>query len=290
MIEQTNCPICKRELKNLFTTKDYLVSKDNFDIMECPSCRLGITSPFPEKDIIGSYYESNEYISHSDQTRSLFDGVYKMVRSIMLSKKRRLVESALGRKTGKLLDMGCGTGHFLNMMKSNGWDVAGIDASIKARTFVKNQFGISVNSQTEWLNSDEKYDIITCWHSLEHVHEPWIYLEKIRMQLNTNGVLIAALPNYESTDADKYGADWAAYDVPRHLYHFSPHSAEKIMTGNGFSIMDIRRMQFDGFYVSMLSAQHRGQSAISGLWNGLVSWVSSLLNKEKCSSLIYVMK
>ncbi|MFQ6677614.1 MAG: class I SAM-dependent methyltransferase [Fidelibacterota bacterium] len=290
MIEQTNCPICKRELKNLFTTKDYLVSKDNFDIMECPSCRLGITSPFPEKDIIGSYYESDEYISHSDQTRSLFDGVYKMVRSIMLSKKRRLVESALGRKTGKLLDMGCGTGHFLNMMKSNGWDVAGIDASIKARTFVKNQFGISVNSQTEWLNSDEKYDIITCWHSLEHVHEPWIYLEKIRMQLNTNGVLIAALPNYESTDADKYGADWAAYDVPRHLYHFSPHSAEKIMTGNGFSIMDIRRMQFDGFYVSMLSAQHRGQSAISGLWNGLVSWVSSLLNKEKCSSLIYVMK
>ncbi len=290
MINQTNCPLCKSELKKVHTTKDFLVTGENFDIMECPNCRLRLTSPFPDKDAMGRYYESDEYISHADKSKNVFDLVYNLVRSTMLGRKRNLVEKAVGKKIGSILDIGCGTGHFVNTMRENGWKVSGVEVSSKAGELMNNQFGVSIISPDEWLNSHEKYDVITCWHSLEHVHEPWIYLEKIRATLNHDGVLIVALPNYESTDAGKYGADWAAYDTPRHLYHFTPSSLEKIMFANEFLIDEIHRMPFDAFYISILSARHTGRSAISGMWNGFISWFSALLNKEKCSSLIYVMK
>jgi len=290
MMEQTNCPLCKHELKKVFSTKDYLVSGKNFGIMECSNCRLRLTNPFPGKNTIGDYYESDDYISHTDKSKSLFDLVYNLVRSTMLARKRNLVEKAVGKKSGTIMDIGCGAGHFLNKMKESGWDVSGVDASPKARALVNNQFGISVVSPDEWLNSHEKYDVITCWHSLEHVHEPWVYLGKIRAQLNHDGVLIVALPNYESTDAKKYGADWAAYDTPRHLYHFTSSSLEKMMFANEFLINEIYRMPYDAFYVSILSAQHMGRSVIYGMWNGFISWFYALLNKKKCSSLIYVMK
>ena len=290
MINQTNCPLCKSELKTVFSTKDYLVSGEKFDIVECSDCHLRMTNPFPDKEKIGSYYESDEYISHADESKGIFDSIYNVVRSYMLGVKKRLVENSTGKKIGNILDIGCGAGHFLNTIKENGWNVKGVDASQKARELVKNQFDINVITPENWLDSEETYDVITCWHSLEHVHEPWGYLEKIKSQLKPDGVLIVALPNYESTDGNKYGADWAAYDTPRHLYHFTPTSMEKMMFNNEFLIDEIHRMPFDAFYVSLLSSQHFGKSTISGIWNGFVSWLSCWVNKEKCSSLIYVMK
>ena len=136
----------------------------------------------------------------------------------------------------------------------------------------------------------EKYDVITCWHSLEHIHEPWIYLDKIRTHLNPDGVLVVALPNYNSTDAKRYGSSWAAYDTPRHLYHFTIESMEKIASLCGFSIQSMHRMNFDSFYVSILSAKHMGNSFFSGILNGFISWLSAKFNRKKCSSLIYIMK
>ena len=290
MKDQTHCPLCKSELKKVYATKDYLVSGEIFDIVECSSCRLRLTSPFPDKDKIGSYYESDEYISHAEETKGLLDSIYNMVRSYMLGRKSNLVEKSAGKKQGSILDIGCGAGHFLKTMKNSDWHVKGVDASQKARELVKNEFGINVESPNDWLNSDEKYDIITCWHSLEHVHEPWVYLEKIKTQLNSDGVLIVALPNYESTDAKKYGAKWAAYDAPRHLYHFTPTSMDKIMFANEFLITGIHRMPFDAFYVSILSSLHGGKSTFTGMWHGFISWMVALVNKEQCSSLIYIIK
>ena len=290
MINQIHCPLCKSELKTIFTTKDYLVSGEKFDIVECSNCRLRMTNPFPDKEKIGNYYESDAYISHAEESKGIFNSIYNMVRSYMLGRKRKIVENSSGIKQGSLLDIGCGAGHFLSSLKENGWDVKGVDASQKARELVKSQFDIDVITPENWFNSDETYDIITCWHSLEHVYDPWVYLEKIKTQLSVDGVLIVASPNYESTDGNKYGADWAAYDTPRHLYHFTPTSMEKIMFNNEFLINEIQRMAFDAFYVSILSSQHMEKSMISGIWNGFVSWLSCWVNKEKCSSLIYVMK
>ena len=290
MKDQTHCPLCKSELKKVYATKDYLVSGEIFDIVECSSCRLRLTSPFPDKDKIGSYYESDEYISHAEETKGLLDSIYNMVLSYMLGRKSNLVEKSAGKKQGSILDIGCGAGHFLKTMKNSDWHVKGVDASQKARELVKNEFGINVESPNDWLNSSEKYDIITCWHSLEHVHEPWIYLEKIKTQLSPDGVLIVALPNYKSTDAEKYGAEWAAYDAPRHLYHFTPTSMDKIMFANEFLITGIHRMPFDAFYVSILSSLHGGKSTFTGMWHGFISWMVAFVNKEQCSSLIYIIK
>ena len=290
MKDQTHCPLCKSELKKVYATKDYLVSGEIFDMVECSSCRLRLTSPFPDKDKIGSYYESDEYISHAEETKGLLDSIYNMVRSYMLGRKSNLVEKSAGKKQGSILDIGCGAGHFLKTMKNSDWHVKGVDASQKARELVKNEFGINVESPNDWLNSDEKYDIITCWHSLEHVHEPWVYLEKIKTQLNSDGILIVALPNYESTDAKKYDAKWAAYDAPRHLYHFTPTSMDKIMFANEFLITGIHRMPFDAFYVSILSSLHGGKSTFTGMWHGFISWMVAFVNKEQCSSLIYIIK
>ena len=290
MKKQTHCPLCKNELVNIYSTKDYLISGETFDIVECLSCTLRITSPFPSVDKIDNYYKSDDYISHSDQTKGIFQVIYKYVRLYMLGKKRKLVEKFSDNDPGKLLDIGCGTGHFLNAMKECGWDVEGVEFSNKAKELVSNTFNISVKSPADWLNSDEKYDVITCWHSLEHVYEPWLYLNKIRTHLNSDGILVVALPNCHSTDAKRYGRDWAAYDTPRHLYHFTTKSMERIASSCGFLIQSIHRMNFDSFYVSILSAQHTGKSFISGALNGFISWLSAILNRDKCSSLIYIMK
>ncbi|HBN45299.1 MAG: methyltransferase [Candidatus Marinimicrobia bacterium] len=290
MIDQTHCPLCKNELTIVFTTKDFLVSGESFDIVECSDCGLRLTSPFPNKDNIGSYYESEEYISHAEETKGLFDFIYNMVRAYMLGRKGKIIERSSRKRSGTILDIGCGAGHFLDKMKIDGWRVKGVDVSSKAREIVKQQFDIEVISPDDWLNSDEKYDVVTCWHSLEHVHDPLEYLQKFKQQLNENGILVVALPNYDSPDAHKYGADWAAYDTPRHLYHFTPPSISKIMTQNGFSVQGCHRINFDPFYVSILSAKHKGSSHFSGIVNGLASWFISVFQKEKCSSLIYIMK
>ena len=280
MNKQTHCPLCKNELIKIFSTKDYLISGEKFDIVECLTCTLRITSPFPSEDTIGDYYNSKDYISHSDESKGLFDLIYKFVRLHMLDKKRKLIEKSSGNRNGKLLDIGCGAG----------WNVQGVDVSEKARELVSNSFNLDVKSPLDWLNSDEKYDVITCWHSLEHIHEPWIYLDKIRTHLNPDGVLVVALPNYNSTDAKRYGSSWAAYDTPRHLYHFTIESMEKIASLCGFSIQSMHRMNFDSFYVSILSAKHMGKSFFSGILNGFISWLSAKFNRKKCSSLIYIMK
>ena len=284
------CPICKSEMEYIFTTKDYLVSGEPFDIIECDSCLLRITYPFPNKQNIGRYYSSDDYISHNDNTSGIFDYIYGVVRSYQLNKKKKLIENYCDKINGKILDIGCGTGEFLSVMKKGHWDINGVDTSEKAREIVKNKLNIEVMAPDRWISSDIQYDVITCWHSLEHVHEPWVYLNKIKKSLNPDGILIVALPNYHSTDAKKYQEFWAAYDTPRHLYHFTIESINKIINPHKFNIRSIYRMNFDPFYVSILSASHMGKSAINGLINGFISWMSSILFKDKCSSLIFIIK
>ena len=175
-------------------------------------------------------------------------------------------------------------------MKENHWNINGVDTSNKARKIAKKKLNIKVMDPKDWINNKEKYDVITCWHSLEHVHEPWVYLDKIKKSLTLDGFLIVALPNYQSTDAKIYKEFWAAYDTPRHLYHFTIKSMNKTIKPHGLNIESIYRMNFDPFYVSMLSAKHMGKSFMSGLINGFKSWTLSIFSKDKCSSLIFIIK
>ena len=285
-----SCPICTREMKFKFVTKDYLVTGESFDIVECEVCSIRTTTPFPDKKIIGNYYSSDDYISHDDKVSGIFDSIYRLVRTYQLNKKKKLIEKYYNKTNGKVLDIGCGAGDFLQYMKENHWNINGVDTSNKARKIANKKLNIKVMDPQYWINNKEKYDVITCWHSLEHVHEPWVYLDKIKKSLTQDGFVIVALPNYQSTDAKIYKEFWAAYDTPRHLYHFTIKSMDKIIKPHGLNIESIYRMNFDPFYVSMLSAKHMGKSFMSGLINGFKSWILSIFSKDRCSSLIFIIK
>ncbi len=285
-----SCPICTTEMKFKFVTKDYLVTGESFDIVECEACSIRTTTPFPDKKIIGNYYSSDDYISHDDKVSGIFDSIYGLVRTYQLNKKKKLIGKYFNKSNGKILDIGCGAGDFLQYMKENHWNINGVDTSNKARKIANNKLNIKVMGPKDWINNKEKYDVITCWHSLEHVHEPWVYLDKIKKSLTVDGFLIVALPNYQSTDAKIYKEFWAAYDTPRHLYHFTIKSMNKTIKPHGLNIESIYRMNFDPFYVSMLSAKHMGKSFMSGLINGFKSWILSIFSKDKCSSLIFIIK
>ena len=285
-----SCPICTTEMKFKFVTKDYLVTGESFDIVECEACSIRTTTPFPDKKIIGNYYSSDDYISHDDKVSGIFDSIYGLVRTYQLNKKKKLIGKYFNKSNGKILDIGCGAGDFLQYMKENHWNINGVDTSNKARKIANKKLNIKVMDPKDWINNKEKYDVITCWHSLEHVHEPWVYLDKIKKSLTLDGFLIVALPNYQSTDAKIYKEFWAAYDTPRHLYHFTIKSMDKIIKPHGLNIESIYRMNFDPFYVSMLSAKHMGKSFMSGLINGFKSWTLSIFSKDKCSSLIFIIK
>ena len=285
-----SCPICTTEMKFKFVTKDYLVTGESFDIVECEACSIRTTTPFPDKKIIGNYYSSDDYISHDDKVSGIFDSIYGLVRTYQLNKKKKLIGKYFNKSNGKILDIGCGAGDFLQYMKENHWNINGVDTSNKVRKIAKKKLNIKVMDPKDWINNKEKYDVITCWHSLEHVHEPWVYLDKIKKSLTLDGFLIVALPNYQSTDAKIYKEFWAAYDTPRHLYHFTIKSMNKTIKPHGLNIESIYRMNFDPFYVSMLSAKHMGKSFMSGLINGFKSWTLSIFSKDKCSSLIFIIK
>ncbi len=285
-----NCLICNGPMEEVFLVKDHLVSQELFQIVECSSCQLRMTNPIPPEDKIGEYYDSDDYISHEERPNGLFEKVYSGIRAIMLCRKKQIIKKLFPDKVGILLDIGCGAGHFLSSMAKKGWQTRGVDASSRARELAHRQFGLQVDSPAIWLKAGNEYDIITAWHSLEHVHYPEIYFQKINASLKPEGWLVVAVPNYQSTDGDHYKSNWAAYDVPRHLYHFSVPAFGKITNENGFEIQGIKRLPFDAFYVSLLSEKQSKGKMINGLGYGMKSWLESIFNKRKCSSLIYILK
>jgi 2-polyprenyl-3-methyl-5-hydroxy-6-metoxy-1,4-benzoquinol methylase len=195
-----------------------------------------------------------------------------------------------GLSTGKLLDVGCGTGAFLLAMKESGWEVKGLEPDEKAKGLAQ-QKGLDVDDSSVLFSLPENsFDVITLWHVLEHVHELHSYMEQLRKLLRPKGVLFIAVPNYTSGDAGHYGSAWAAYDVPRHLYHFSPASMHKLLSLHQLTAAEIMPMWFDSYYVSMLSEKYKGGNIISAFLQGANSNIRAAGNHQRCSSLIYVIK
>jgi 2-polyprenyl-3-methyl-5-hydroxy-6-metoxy-1,4-benzoquinol methylase len=276
----------------VITASDYLITKEKFDIIECKECTLRFTSPIPSETEIDIFYKSDEYISHSDKGKSLINKIYKIVQKITLRSKRQIVEKMVTEQNGTFLDFGCGSGDFLHTMQQSGWKVSGVEVNESARKIAEYKLEISISSPNEFLNDDIKYDVITMWHSLEHLHDLKKYLQKITTSLNTNGVLMIALPNYLSFDAKHYKENWAAYDVPRHLYHFSFESIVNLLNEFGFKLIKYRHLPFDPFYVSLLSELFvkRERNIISAMWIGLKSYLGGAKNARKGSSILYIFK
>jgi len=292
-IHYSTCPVCgSSEISEVMTVKDHPVSGEVFTIVQCSSCTLRFTQDVPDASSISPYYRSEDYISHTDQTKGLIGTLYKKVRSKTLTHKRRLIEKVTGLKKGNFLDIGSGTGAFVNEMKKSGWQVRGIEPDEGARSLAKKLYGIELDNEKKLFQiTEHSLDAITLWHVLEHVHDLQSYVQQLKLLLKKNGKLFIAVPNYTSLDSSVYKEFWAAYDVPRHLYHFSPLSMQCLMEKNGMKIVQHKPMWYDGFYISLLSSKYKtGKSRwISSFFNGLRSDWKAMMNVKKCSSVIYVI-
>ena len=283
----------KSSQKHYLTCKDYTVSNKIFDLLYNQKLEMLETSPKPNLEDLGSYYESEDYISHTDSITSLIDKLYQLVKTYSLKKKLNLIDS-FNSEEKQLLDIGCGTGDFLLTCKNNGWNVVGVEPNEKARKLTKTKLSVNnqtqVNSEIEELSS-QKFDVITMWHVLEHVPNLEDYILKLKLLLKPNGVLVVAVPNYKSYDAIYYKQFWAAFDVPRHLWHFSKKSIQLLFSEVNMKVVKTKPMKFDSFYVSLLSEKYkRGTSNfLFAFCIGLVSNLKALVTKEY-SSLIYVIK
>ena len=293
MAEKSICPACgSAEVVELLSAKDYLVSGETFIIRRCNGCSLAFTAdPPPEKET-ERYYVSDDYISHSDKQQNLMDNLYHLARSFMLGRKYRLTVRVTGKPHGTLLDIGSGTGYFASYMQVKGWTVTGVEINTRAREYSITKHRINALPPAEIKNMDDGYaDVITFWHVLEHLYNPWEWITEVKRILKDDGRCIIALPNIDSADAAWFGSRWAALDVPRHLWHFSPAALVTFVTNNGFSCEEIIPMPLDVFYISALSHKNSGHrlAFLRGLVTAVVLTAGSLFSKHSASSLIYVI-
>lgn len=281
------CPSCNfNQFTNFLICSDHVVSGESFALVKCNQCSLVFTNPRPNEHSLPSFYESDQYISHTSKSNSFINVIYKIVRHYTTYKKIQLIQSY--KKQGSIIDFGCGTGHFISSMNKKEWKIVGFEPNEKARKLAISQ-GINVFEKIEEL--PYKVDVITAWHVIEHVSQLNHTLQQLGALLNNSGVMFIAVPNIECYDAEIYKSDWAAYDVPRHLYHFSQHSFTQLAKSHKLKIVATIPMRFDSYYVSMLSEKQK--NGTSNLFKALrIGYLSNLKAKTtgQYSSQIYVLK
>lgn len=292
-----SCPSCgNNSFVNELSCKDFTYSKDAFSLVRCNNCALLYTNPRPDEKSIGKYYDNPEYVSHTDTNSGLLFTLYSIVKNYTLRQKRCFLEGLTTDKT--ILDYGAGTGDFSAELANNGWSVSSYEPDASARKKIEQKSSsITLVKDIENLDSNSR-STITLWHVLEHVHRLRETITEFHRILKDDGVLVIAVPNHMSYDARFYGSDWAAYDVPRHLYHFNPETIQTLMNDSGFILQEIKPMWFDSYYVSLLSEKNtRGPgmvtNAIGWIRAGMIGTLSNLQTVKsisKCSSVIYVFR
>ena len=292
MLILTNCPICNStEFDHIITCNDYTVSQNPFNIVGCTQCSFRFTNPRPTNDNLPEFYKSINYISHSDTKKGFVSQVYHLVRKYTLNQKLKLLKANVA--VGNLLDYGCGTGTFLKQANAKGWNSFGTEPDEGARELSNSNKKLAFGNKQE-LNAFDPlitFNAITLWHVLEHVTDLPETLNFFKQKLNQNGALIIAVPNYNSYDAKHYKAHWAAYDLPRHLYHFEAKTISQLLAKYGFALHETYPMKFDSFYVSMLSEKYL-LGRINYFKAFLIGLRSNLKAKKATdySSVIYVFK
>jgi len=274
--------------KYFLTVKDYSVSKETFDLYYDETLDMLITHPQPSLENLGKYYESEDYISHTDNKRSLFEKIYHFIKSIALKNKLNLINSLQPNK-GIILDIGAGTGDFLSVAKNDGWQIIGVEPSDKAKAIAKSK-GVSFVEETSELEN-HSFDVISMWHVLEHVPDLDKQIKELKRLLKPTGTLIIAVPNFKSFDAKHYGKFWAAYDVPIHFWHFSKTAIKLLSEKEEMKLEKVLPMKFDSFYVSLLSEKYKSgkMNFVKAFFIGLQSnWKAK--NNFEYSSHIYILK
>lgn len=268
--------------------KDHSVSKKEFEILYDSEKDLYKTI-FNDWTQLDKYYQSEKYISHTDSKKTWFDKTYQLIKKITIKNKWQLIKKYQQHKNISVLDVGCGTGDFLKFGLKEGYKVVGVEPNDQARKLANEKL-LTVKKELSEI-SKQQFDVITLWHVLEHVPDYNDYINQLKSLLKSNGILIIAVPNFKSYDATYYKKYWAAWDVPRHLWHFSKNTMWNISNRHQLALIHIKPMYFDSFYVSMLSEEYKNsrKNILKAFWIGLWSNSKGLYTKEY-SSHIYIFK
>jgi len=282
------CPSCNSTgLKDLFKCKDHFLSNETFSICKCDQCQILITNPQPDSSELAQYYRSENYASHKAKAITALDYLYLLARKYAIKSKLNIINRYPHNKT--ILDYGCGTGDFLQSCKKKGWTITGYEPSDEARKIAIKKLEQNIHRNVDALTDKHPFSIITLWHVLEHIPDLNETIANLRNLITDKGKIIFALPNHESYDSQYYREYWAAYDVPRHLYHFSQDSIKCFLTNNGLKIDDVIPMKLDSYYISLLSEKYKTGS--SNYFKSILTGYKSNIYGHKTgnySSLIYV--
>lgn len=288
-IEITNCPVCDNtKFSEYLTTKDFFFTQEDFTLSKCDNCDFVFTNPIPSN--LSKYYETEEYLSHNSSKGGIISRIYSSVRTMNVKRKYDLVSNYCTK--GNILDVGCGTAELLQYFKNNDWTTTGIEPNENARNIAIKTNGINVFDEDALADFPTKsFDVISMWHVLEHVSKLNKRLTEVSNLVKDDGTMIFALPNLDSPDSKKYGKHWSALDVPRHLYHFTQNSFEKLISKHGLKLVHAEPMKFDAYYVSLLSEKYLGNSLYlpSAFISGLISNIKAK-KKNNYSSMIFVVK
>jgi len=285
------CPVCRKTDFSVFQkTPDHFLTKESFNIVSCNGCGFKFINPRPDKYEIGRYYQSKEYYSHDVKSGSLISRIYRIARAFSIKGKYKIISSLA--EPGSILDIGCGTGEFLGYCRTRGFEVKGMEPNEKAAKYAQQVNKIPVTRNlSELTAAHNRFNCITLWHVLEHIHDLDETLESLKGLLASDGNVIIAVPNCNSWDAQKYGNYWAAYDVPRHLYHFTSVTLNLLVTNHGFEIHRIIPQKLDAYYVSMLSEKYQTgrNNFLNAFLAGVLSNLKAGKNGRGHSSLIFVL-
>lgn len=276
--------------------KDYLITGEEFEVVFDKNYDMFVTSPFPKIEKLGDYYQSEEYTSHTDGgAKTLIDRLYIIARNILLKRKVKLVKKYLKDiDNTTLLDYGCGTGEFLSRCESAGLRVEGIEPNANANALASKKIKGNISNDTDLSKKESgKYDVITMWHVLEHIPDLTLMKSEMKRMLKDKGTLIIAVPNFKSYDAQFYKEYWAAYDVPRHLWHFSKTAISKHFAEVEMEVIKTKPMWLDSYYVSMLSEKNKNTNKLLGLIRAFCIGILSNLYycfKKESSSHIFLLK
>lgn len=296
MINIEKCPVCNGiNLTPHIVCIDHSVSHETFNIIRCKSCDLLMTSPQPTNQELKKYYASDAYISHQTSAKTLLDKIYLLIRNFTLKWKLSLIEKNVALSEKNVLDFGCGTGEFLRVAKATGWKTQGVEPSENARQQASPLISNDILSSLQEISSGKKFNTITLWHVLEHIPDLNTTLEKLKSLCAENGTIFIAVPNHRSWDERCYKENWAAYDVPRHLWHFSIQNMRILFEKNSLTLLKIIPMRLDAYYVSLLSEKYlnKGKFSVKGMIRAYLNALRSNQRAKKdmtYSSLIYVAR